>query len=87
MESHPDFAAQFLFFAEQTRRIYEQHDQCVDFLGRENLMVVKKDGRCRLLIIDNGIFNMSALKLTAPAVYGRIMARLERLQYLQGALI
>jgi hypothetical protein len=86
MKNDPELAEQFLFMAEQTLDVYTKQDLCVDFLGRENLMLVEKDGRHQLLVVDNGIFQMTPLQHDAPAVYGRIKARLERLQYLQREL-
>lgn len=86
MKKEPELAEQFCFFVEQTLLVYTKHDLCVDFLGRENLMLVEKDGRHQLFVVDNGIFQMSILESSVPAVYGRIKARLERLQYLQREL-
>lgn len=86
MQNDQAFAEQFLFMVEQTLDVYAKQDLCVDFLGRENLMLVEKDGRHQLLVVDNGIFHMTTLQRDAPAVYGRIKARLERLQYLRREL-
>jgi hypothetical protein len=86
MRKEPELAEQFCFFTEQTLCVYTKHDLCVDFLGRENLMLVEKDGRHQLLVVDNGIFHMSALQDNVPEVYGQVKTRLERLQYLQRAL-
>ncbi|MCI0399037.1 MAG: hypothetical protein L0332_34425 [Chloroflexi bacterium] len=86
MCTHEGLRAQFLFFTERTLDIYQQHGLCVDFLGRENLMLVNDGGRWQLLVVDNGIFNLESLRRSAPAVYGQLTARLERVSYLQREL-
>jgi hypothetical protein len=86
MENDPGLAEQFLFFAEQTLDVFDKQKLCVDFLGRENVMLVEQDGRHQLLVVDNGIFDMEAIKKSSPTVSAWIEIRLERLSYLQGVL-
>jgi hypothetical protein len=86
MRCEPELADRFNFFVDQTLYAYNNHNLCIDFLGRENLMLVQKDGRHQLLVVDNGIFQMDTLRTSRPVVYGQIEARLEQLRFLQGAI-
>ena len=86
MDNDQELRTQFLFFAEQTLNVYKHYGLCVDFLGRENLMLVKNNGRHQLKVVDNGIFNLDLLRGSTPVVYGRLTSRLERVRGLQREL-
>lgn len=86
MEHDQALADCFLFFTERTLKVHQQHKLCVDFLGRENLMLVEENGRYKLMLIDYGIFNLKALYLRAPEVVDRIVIRLERISNLRRLL-
>lgn len=86
MGNDQELAENFLFFAEQTLQIYKRHKLCVDFLGRENLMLVAQNNQHKLLVVDNGIFDLKRLKLNTPSLLSRIEIRLERLDNLKTLL-
>lgn len=86
MNQDPELVGSFLFFAEQTFKIQQQHNLCVDFLGRENLMLVEQNGRYKLLVVDNGIFNLATVQHNAPEIWNRIEIRLERIRNLHRLL-
>lgn len=78
----PTLRDEFLAFAGRTLRVYRQEGRCVDFVGRENVVVVGDD-RPRLRVLDNGIFNLAALAESAPGTAALVTQRLSRLQQLQ----
>jgi len=69
----------FIFFAQKTLEVYNHHGLCFDFIGRENLMMVKHEGQYQLFIIDYGIFNLEKLRIDSPAQYFHINAHIDRL--------
>ena len=86
MEKNSNLLEQFLYFIKKTLSIFESYNKCFDFLGRENLMLVKNNDNYRLLVIDYGIFHIPDLMYTDPQAYNEIQARLVRLHYLQEKL-
>lgn len=70
---------QFLFFAHKTLEIYTQQGLCLDFIGRENLMMVKNGSEYQLFIIDYGIFNLEKIRASSPELFSQITAYLNRL--------
>ncbi len=70
---------QFLLFAKQTIRQWVGREMCYDFLGRENLMLVKQEGTYRLQIVDVGIFKPSALADKSSEKVAKIQQRMDRL--------
>jgi hypothetical protein len=87
MKNDQKLADRILYFIERTLHIYNQHNLCIDFLGRENLMLVEENGRHKLLIIDNGIFNLNALYLNARDVWKQMTIRMERLANIEALFI
>jgi hypothetical protein len=87
MATDQEMCAQFRFFAAQTLDIYKHHNLCVDFLGRENLMLVNNDGHHELKVVDNGIFDLNMLRHSAPDVYDQLAYRLSRVRDLQREII
>jgi hypothetical protein len=87
MKNDQKLADRVLYFIERTLHIYNQHNLCIDFLGRENLMLVEENGRHKLLIIDNGIFNLNALYLNARDVWKQMTIRMERLANIEALFI
>ena len=70
---------QFIFFAKQTIRQWDERKKCYDFLGRENLMLVKQGGNYRLCIADVGIFEFDILQSEKMAQIEQRMDRLTSL--------
>jgi hypothetical protein len=50
-------------------------------------MLVEENGRHKLLIIDNGIFNLNALYLNARDVWKQMTIRMERLANIEALFI
>jgi len=67
---------QFALFANQTIRQVGERKRCYDFLGRENLMLVKQGEGYRLCIADVGIFEFNIL---SPQKVAQIDQRMNRL--------
>jgi len=80
------FRAQFLFFAGRTLQEWQEHGRCFDFVGRDNLMVVRDGGGPRLAVIDFGLFEREGLRRTAPGTLAQVEACLERLARLYDRL-
>lgn len=70
---------QFIFFAMRTIHGWAERKMCYDFLGRENLMLVKQGGSYRLCIADVGIFNFDILQNDFSKKAAQIDRRMERL--------
>lgn len=70
---------QFLLFAKQTICQWVGREMCYDFLGRENLMLVKQGGAYRLHIVDVGIFKPNALADHSSEKVAKIQQRMDRL--------
>jgi len=73
---------QFRRFAERTSYVYTTEERCVDFVGRDNLMLVREGESWRLAIVDNGIFYLPELSKGCPPLYEKAMERISRLQTL-----
>lgn len=71
---------QFRFFARRTMEFYRTENCCVDFLGRENVMLNKQDGGWRLLVLDYGIFNVDEVRQRSPATGELVSSRLTYLE-------
>jgi hypothetical protein len=82
MEANPFLRDQFLFFVEQTMCQWEQGKICYDFVGRENLMLVKEDGSYRLRIVDVGVFKFDLPEFNHPSKVAQIEQKLQRLKRL-----
>lgn len=82
MEANPFLRDQFLFFVEQTLCQWEEGKICYDFVGRENLMLVKQGGSYRLKIVDVGFFKFDLPEFNLPGKVAQIEQKLERLKYL-----
>ncbi len=72
---------QILAFAKQTRRIYRSQGRCADFLGENNLMLVRSGDRWRLHLIDYGVFDTDRMRRT-PALSERIEGCIGRIESL-----
>jgi hypothetical protein len=79
MGKHDNVCEQFIFFAEQTISQWEGKKMCFDFLGRENLMLVKQREKYKLCIVDVGIFRFDVIKKKYPHKLIQIEKRMERL--------
>jgi hypothetical protein len=71
---------QFIFFAQKTLEVYEQYGLCHDFMGRENMKLVRTESRSQLVIIDYGIINLRAMKENSPERFSRFYTYLDRLR-------
>jgi hypothetical protein len=85
-QSDPKLRQEFVFFACNVLEMATVERLCPDFIGRDNVLLVRVDADCRLAVIDNGIFNLEHLKITRSAVYTQIESYFERLRQLLLAL-
>ena len=79
---HPPLQAQFCNFVRRTLSVVDEQSMCVDFVGRDNLLLVATRDGIRLQLIDFGVFNLHRLQMNSPALYseaGERIARLSRL--------
>lgn len=70
---------QFVRFAKQTIHQVKEGERCYDFIGRENLMLVKQGESSRLCIADVGIFEFNILTPQKVTQIGQRMNRLTSL--------
>lgn len=82
VEANPFLRDQFLFFVEQTLCQWEGGKICYDFVGRENLMLVKQGGSYRLKIVDVGFFKFDLPEFNRPGKIAQIEQKLQRLKHL-----
>lgn len=73
---------QFVLFANQTIQQWSGQKMCYDFLGRENVMLVKNSGNYQLNIVDVGIFKFDNPEHNTPDKVARIKERIARLREL-----
>ena len=78
-EENDHVREQFIVFAKQTIRQVGERKRCYDFLGRENLMLVKQEGNYRLCIADVGIFEFNILSSQKVAQIDHRMNKLDSL--------
>lgn len=81
-EAETEFKRQLCFFAEQTIRMHDQERKCLDFLGRNNVLVASGPDSIRIWIIDNGVFDIDHLNQRAPDTLVRIEQQITRLRKL-----
>jgi hypothetical protein len=82
LQANPLVRDQFLFFTEQTARQWDEGKICYDFVGRENLVLVKQDGKYRLKIVDVGFFKFDLPEFNRPGKIAQIEKKVQRLKYL-----
>jgi hypothetical protein len=82
MEANPFLRAQFIFFVEQTVCQWDEGKICYDFVGRENLMLVKQEGSYRLKIVDVGFFKFDLPEFNTPGKIAQIEKKIQRLKHL-----
>jgi hypothetical protein len=78
-ESDPSLGRQFVFFAQKVLDVAAAEGRCMDFIGRDNVLLVEDQAGCSLAVIDNGIFNLEHIRKNNPHIYQQIQAYLERL--------
>ena len=78
-ESSNFLREQFIIFAQQTIRQWDGRKLCYDFLGRENIMLVKQGGNYKLHIVDVGIFKFDDPAHNLTEKVAQIEQRIERL--------
>ena len=79
MKANPFMRAQFLFFAEQTMCQWNERKVCYDFLGRQNLVLVKQAGGYRLKIVDVGFYKFDLPEHNHPEKVAQIEQHVQRL--------
>jgi len=79
LSANEDVREQFLSFVEQTTRQWDERKMCYDFIGRENLMLVREGGTYRLHIVDVGIFKFDTPVNNAAEKIALIDQRIKRL--------
>lgn len=82
MERNPFARDQFLFFAERTLCQWQERKVCYDFVGKENVMLIKEGEEYRLKIVDVGIFKFDLPEHKAPEKVAQIEQRIQRLTHL-----
>jgi len=70
---------QFLYFAHQTIRQWNERNMCFDFLGKRNVMLVTQAGSPKLCLPDYGFFNFDMLANKRPETLARFEERMDRL--------
>jgi hypothetical protein len=71
--------AQFGLFAERTIAAFGEGGECLDLLGRDNLMLVTEGRKRRLAVADFGFFDLAALACDAPDKLRRMGEVVDRL--------
>jgi len=82
LKANPFVRDQFIFFAEQTMCQWRERKLCYDFVGRENIVLVKQGEGYRLKIVDVGIFKFDIPEHNLPEKVAQIEQRIQRLTYL-----
>ena len=82
MKVNPFLRDQFFFFVEQTLRQWEEGKICYDFVGRENLLLVKQEGSYRLKIVDVGFFKFDLPEFNLPGKVAQIEQKIQQLKHL-----
>jgi len=80
MRDHEHLRKQFITFVEQTVELFSKGEMCFDVLGADNLMLVEQCGDLRLVVVDNGIFDLAAIRKRSPALYSRLEERIARMK-------
>lgn len=76
---------QFIFFAKRTLEVYAKQGLCMDFIGRDNLLLIgQKENayQLNLMALDYGIFDVTIMKQKSPKLLAAIEAHIARLDYL-----
>jgi hypothetical protein len=74
------FRQQLQLFSRRTDAMVRQERMCPDLVGPGNLLVVRRDGRRQLQLIDYGLLDLQALQKKAPQF---VAATAERLAWLR----
>jgi hypothetical protein len=82
MRANPFMRDQFLFFVRQTVCQWDDRKICYDFVGKENLVLVKQDDGYRLKILDVGFFKFELPEFNLPGKIAQIEQKLRRLKHL-----
>jgi hypothetical protein len=69
----------FMYFAKQTIRQWDERNMCFDFLGRQNVMLVTQDGHYKLCLPDSGFVSFDKLLSKGPEVVARFEQRMKRI--------
>lgn len=79
---NPELRRQFLDFVEVTIRLRDDRGLFVDFLGKNNLLLVVNQNFLRLLVLENGIFDLKEMRRRSSATHARIEQRIARMRAL-----
>lgn len=83
MRDDDDLRKQFLYFAEKTVSIFHSEEGlCLDLLGTNNVVLVNNGDGFRLVILDNGIFELEKIKRQSPTQFYQLEERISRLESL-----
>lgn len=82
LEENDRLREQFLCFAGQTLLQWQEQKMCFDFLGRQNIMVVREAGEYNLCISDCGILKLADLDGKYARIKARVERRIDRLAFL-----
>lgn len=82
MAANGNLRQQFLPFAAQTIRQWEEGKMCYDLVGKENLILVKQNGTYKLQIADVGIFKFDLPMKNLSQKLALIHERINRLAFL-----
>jgi hypothetical protein len=82
MEENDDLRNQFVFFAERTISIYFEYGLCIDFLGKNNIMLVNNKDGLRLIIADHGFVDLAASKRLRPEIFSQLEEHICRMKFI-----
>src|SRR5687768_14863943 len=76
---------QFSCFVDSTMRVVDKHKACVDLVGRNNLVIMRRNGEQRLVLLDYGILDFR-IKRQERDTLRELRRRLEYLRRLTGRI-
>jgi len=79
---HDRLRTHFISFVASTRRAWDEEGRFLDMVGRDNVMLIDKEGEPQLRVADFGIWNLARQRRDGPARYARaekVLLRLERI--------
>ena len=85
LEENDFLRKQFIYFAEQTMSQWQGKKLCYDLLGRENVVLVRRNEQYRIHIVDDGFFRFDGARRINSEKIARLLQRLERLSSLYEA--
>lgn len=80
--THPSLRDQFCRFASRTAAMVAETSRCVDFVGKDNLLLVNTPDGPRLQLIDFGVLDLHRIATHSPVLLDRAKERLARVHRL-----